>query len=132
MKIVCFLMITVLLLAAVGCGASEKGNTAATTTATAVTTVKTTATVPTVGWITADSMRVRSGAGLNYEVIGGITGGERVEILGKSGDWYQIRFGEGTGYVSGQYLSFTAPAAATTTTTVGTFLNTTTGTTATP
>lgn len=110
MKFLHFLMITALLLAFAGCGQKADHSTAATTTA-AATTAKTTAAVPNEGWITADSMRVRSGAGLSYEVIGGITGGEKVEILGKNGDWYEIRFGEGSGYVSGQYLTFTQPTA---------------------
>lgn len=78
------------------------------------TTAKTTAPLPKEGWITADSMRVRGGAGLTYEVVGGITYGEKVEILEKTGDWYKIRFGDGVGFVSGQYLTFTAPTTTTT------------------
>ncbi len=73
------------------------------------TTVKTTVQLPKEGWITADSMRVRGGAGLTHEVIGGITYGEKVEILGKTGDWYEIRFGDGVGFVSGQYITFEEP-----------------------
>ncbi len=68
-------------------------------------------TLPTEGWITADSMRVRGGAGLIYEVIGGMQYGEKVTILGKSGDWYKIQFADTVGYVSGQYLTFEKPAA---------------------
>jgi N-acetylmuramoyl-L-alanine amidase len=67
--------------------------------------------LPKEGWITADSMRVRGGAGLIYEVIGGMQYGEKVTILGKSGDWYQIQFADTVGYVSGQYLTFEKPAA---------------------
>lgn len=81
-----------------------------TETTTKTTTAKTTAVLPKEGWITADSMRVRGGAGLTSEVVGGITYGEKVEILDKTGDWYKIRFGEGVGYVSGQYLTFEEPA----------------------
>ena len=76
----------------------------------------TTAALPQVGWITADSLRVRGGAGMQYDIIGGLAQGDRVEITGKSGDWYAIRFGETeTGYVSGQYLTFEDPATAATT-----------------
>ncbi len=117
----CILFLGVLLFAFTACaqGGADAADTTVTTTV--ATTVKTTAAVPSEGWITADSMRVRSGAGLSYEVIGGITGGERVEILGKTGDWYQIRFGDGVGYVSGQYLTFTEPTVTDTTgTTAGT------------
>ncbi len=113
---VLIVIMSIFMLTFTGCVQSAEDETTVTTTAS--TTVKTTAPLPSIGWITADSMRVRSGAGLGYEVIGGITYGEMVQITGKSGDWYQIRFGEGIGYVSGQYLTFTQPTAATTTTTV--------------
>ena len=108
MKYLICCVITVVLLFSVGC--KEKAPDASTNTTTAVTTAKTTAVLPKEGWITADSMRVRGGAGLTSEVVGGITYGEKVEILDKTGDWYKIRFGEGVGYVSGQYLTFEEPA----------------------
>ena len=101
-----------LLLSAVGCG-SKAADTAPPT---APTTARTTAALPQVGWITADSLRVRGGAGMQYDIIGGLAQGDRVEITGKSGDWYAIRFGETeTGYISGQYLTFEDPATAATT-----------------
>lgn len=77
-------------------------------TETAATAAPTTA-LPSVGWITADSLRVRGGAGLSYEVIGGLKEGDQVNITGKSGDWYTIRFGDTTGYISAQYVAFTEP-----------------------
>lgn len=98
------LFLAVILL--IGCTACSKPVTDETETGT-TTTVS--AELPKEGWITADSMRVRGGPGLIYEVIGGITGGEKVEITGKTGDWYHIKFGDTTGYVSGQYLTFTQP-----------------------
>lgn len=115
MKFISLLLCAICLLAAVGCAAQSDASTQ-TTAQTTHTTVKTTAFAPQFAYITADSMRVRGSAGLTGEVIGGIGFGEKVEILGKSGDWYQIRFGDGIGYVSGQYLSFTAPTATATTT----------------
>ena len=100
-----------LLLSAVGCGSAVNDPTPTA----APTTVRTTAALPQVGWITADSLRVRGGAGMQYDIIGGLVQGDRVEITGKSGDWYAIRFGETeTGYVSGQYLTFEDPSTATT------------------
>lgn len=113
MKRAIFVFLFVLtLLPAVGCG-SKAADTAPTT---APTTVRTTAALPQVGWITADSLRVRGGAGMQYDIIGGLVQGDRVEITGKSGDWYAIRFGEtATGYVSGQYLTFEDPFSAATT-----------------
>lgn len=98
------------LLVVMVCCFTACGDSSTPTAATTVPTTKTTA-LPSVGWITADSLRVRGGAGLRYSVIGGLALGDRVEITGKTGDWYSIRFGETqTGYVSGQYLTFTAPA----------------------
>ncbi len=106
MKYICLMLAAAVLLTAVGCAATQSDTPATTTNST---TVKTTASLPPFGYITADSMRVRGEAGLQAEVIGGINFGEKVEILGKNGDWYQIRFGDGVGYISGQYISFTAP-----------------------
>ncbi len=110
MKYIVCCLTTILLLFCVAC--KEKTPAVSTDNDTAVTTVKTTAPLPKEGWITADSMRVRGSAGLASEVIGGITFGQKVEILGKEGDWYKIRFGNGIGYVSGQYLTFTEPTTA--------------------
>ncbi len=112
MKYGVLILAVLILFTFTACGEKAPADTAVTTTS--ATTVRTTAPVPTVGWITADSLRVRSGAGLTYEVIGGITGGEQVQILSRTGDWYEIRFGEGTAFVSGQYLTFTPPTADTT------------------
>ena len=128
MKYIFCVLATALLLFCVAC--KEKTPPVSTETVTTVaTTVKTTAPLPNVGWITADSMRVRGAAGLSAEVIGGITFGEKVEILGREGDWFKIRFGDGIGYVSGQYISFTEPVAVTTTTTDTTETTTTSDTT---
>lgn len=81
-------------------------------------------TLPAVAWVTADSLHVRSGAGRDYEAIGGTKMGEQVQILAKEGDWYKIQILQLVGYVSGQYLTFEDPknapattAAPTTTTT---------------
>lgn len=103
MKYMLCCLATIVLLFCVAC--KEQAPDLSTDTTTTVTT-KTQAPLPKEGWITADSMRVRGGAGLTSEVVGGITFGEKVEILGKEGDWYKIRFGDGVGYVSGQYLTF--------------------------
>ncbi len=110
MKYITCVFAVLLLLFCVAC--KEKTPTVSTDNDTVITTAKTTAPLPKEGWITADSMRVRGGAGLTTEIIGGITFGEKVEILGKEGDWYKIRFGDGFGYVSGHYITFTEPTTA--------------------
>ena len=138
MRMGCFtmallVMATMMLFVFVACGDVSKPADTDITLTTVKTAAPTTA-LPSVGWITADSLRVRGGAGLSFEVIGGITGGERVQITGKTGDWYAIRFGDTIGFVSAQYVGFTDPAtttaAATTATTVATTAVTTAGTTA--
>lgn len=120
---------TLMLFVFVACGDADKPADTDIT-PTTVKTAATTTTLPSVGWITADSLRVRGGAGLSFEVIGGITGGERVQITGKTGDWYAIRFGDTIGYVSAQYVGFTDPATTTAATTAVTTVATTAATTA--
>ncbi|AEE97292.1 N-acetylmuramoyl-L-alanine amidase [Mahella australiensis] len=50
------------------------------------------------------TLNVRSGAGTQYKVVGSLKNGTKVEVLSKSGSWYQIKYGSITGYVSEQYL----------------------------
>ncbi len=49
-------------------------------------------------------LNIRSGAGKNYEVIGHLMPGDEVEVVGGSGDWYEIIAPETYGYVYGNYL----------------------------
>lgn len=135
---ICRLLTAALLLLTVctACGRTGAQNAASptTTAATAATAAPTTAATapPSVGWITADSLRVRKGAGLSFEVIGGLAEGDRVQITGKSGDWYSIAFGDTTGFISAQYVTFTehVPGSETTGANTGATVGKTTATTA--
>ncbi len=49
-------------------------------------------------------LNVRSGAGTGYKKIGSLTRNQQVELLEKTGSWYKIKYGSGTGYVHGDYL----------------------------
>ena len=49
-------------------------------------------------------LNVRSGPGLHYKILGRLTNGTKVQILGKSGRWYHIRFGKLIGYVYDSYI----------------------------
>ena len=75
---------------------------------TVTTTTQTTTTVVTTttqhGSLAASDVIVRSGPGLDYDAIGGITYSEEVVILGREGDWYRIQFGDQVGYISAQYV----------------------------
>lgn len=55
----------------------------------------------------SSSLRVRSGAGTNYQVIGYLTNGESLNITGESGEWYIINYNGKNGYVSKEYVSVT-------------------------
>jgi uncharacterized protein YgiM (DUF1202 family) len=59
------------------------------------------------GKITASSLRVREGAGLNYSQIGSLSRGTTIEILGESNGFYKIDYSGKTGYVSKTYVELT-------------------------
>ena len=123
--IVSFLMIAALLLSCVGCGKKAEGDTAATTTAaggavtTVITTPPTSAVQQSIGWVTADSMHVRSAPEKGNNSIGGVKYGDVVTILEKEGDWFKIEWAKDPfyGYVSAQFVVFEDPATMTTTAT---------------
>lgn len=57
------------------------------------------------GFVTADSLRVRSGATLNSSVIGTITRGQRFTIVEENNNWAKIELKSGSfGWVSAFYL----------------------------
>lgn len=59
------------------------------------------------GVVRASSLNVRSGPGTGYSRVGSLPNGASVTVLSQSGGWYQIRYNSLTGYVSGDYLSYT-------------------------
>ncbi|MGN7388477.1 N-acetylmuramoyl-L-alanine amidase [Sporosarcina sp. SAFN-015] len=50
--------------------------------------------------INTKSLNVRSGPGLTYPVTGSMKRGERAEVLSTAGDWQEIKFGAGTGWIA--------------------------------
>ena len=134
--VACALSVAALLTSCAGGGAgASSAETQAATSATAATTVTTATTgEPTVagypadGWCTDDDVFVRSGPSREYFSIGGLKRGEKVEVRGKDGDWYKIKFWDKDGqvidaYVNAQYIQFNDQLPATTTlaeTTAGT------------
>ena len=69
------------------------------------------------GWVDGSDVRMRAAAGTDSEIVRVTTYGESVEILGVDGEWYKVSAGGKTGYIRGDYVSFTehdpsqAPAA---------------------
>lgn len=49
-------------------------------------------------------LNVRTGAGMDYEIIDQLCPGEEVSVIGTEGDWYQITVPAKTGYVHSNYL----------------------------
>ena len=73
-----------------------------------------TVTVGTVNVRSDTYLNLRSGSGMEHSVIGHLLRGTEVEVVGESGDWYQVVIPEATGYVYKDYLDVTeqeAPAA---------------------
>ncbi len=49
-------------------------------------------------------LNVRTGAGMNYEIIDHLSPGEEVSVIGMDGDWYKVNVPAKTGYVHSDYL----------------------------
>lgn len=58
-----------------------------------------------VGYISEEDVNMRSGAGTSNSVIRVLELNTEVTILGEEGNWYRIRIGNTTGYVSKDYVS---------------------------
>ncbi len=51
-----------------------------------------------------DSMNIRSGAGSNYKVIGKLAANSYAKIIERGAEWFKIKSGTITGYVSSTYI----------------------------
>ena len=49
-------------------------------------------------------LNLRSGSGTEYEIIGHLLPGEKVQVVSEDGDWYQVVIPEQTGYVYKDYV----------------------------
>nr|WP_283244863.1 SH3 domain-containing protein [Gehongia tenuis] len=56
------------------------------------------------GTVTASSLNVRKTPSTSGARLGGLSKGATVNIVGTSGDWYQINYGSGTAYVHKDYV----------------------------
>ncbi|MCD8367206.1 MAG: DUF4366 domain-containing protein, partial [Clostridiales bacterium] len=56
-------------------------------------------------------LNLRSGAGMDYSVIGKLTNGTEVEVIGEENGWYQVTVDGQTGYVYSEYLEVTEETA---------------------
>jgi thiol-disulfide isomerase/thioredoxin len=61
-----------------------------------------------ISFLTPDvALNVRSAAGIDQPQIGSISPGMSFVILGEADGWYQIRYSDGVGYVSSEYVTVT-------------------------
>ena len=56
-------------------------------------------------YTTPESLNVRTGPGTSYDKIGTLSKGSKVEVVEESDGWSKIKFNDGYGYVSTNYLS---------------------------
>ena len=62
--------------------------------------------ITTTGTVVTNGARLnlRTGAGLDFEIIDQLRPGEEVTVIGSEGDWYKVIVPEKTGYVHSDYL----------------------------
>ena len=61
--------------------------------------------------VNADILNVRKGPSISFDIIGTLSGGDKVKIIGESNGWYKIEYNGTYGYVSESYieLDYTEP-----------------------
>ncbi|WP_416147704.1 SH3 domain-containing protein [Salipaludibacillus sp. HK11] len=59
------------------------------------------------GEVTASNLNVRASASTNSSIISSLRKGTKVDLLEKSGNWYEIKVGSRTGYIHGSYVNVT-------------------------
>lgn len=62
------------------------------------------------GTLTGDQVSLRSGPGTGYTRLARLAKGEKVEVYGKIGEWYKVKYKEYEGYISDAYIKFEAAA----------------------
>ncbi len=53
---------------------------------------------------TGDGVRIRSGAGTNYRILGSVNKNAKLDVISSSNGWYKITYQGRTGYISGSYV----------------------------
>ncbi len=57
------------------------------------------------GTVTGDDVRLRSGPGTSYDIVGARSKGAKLEVTGVSGAWYKVNADGSTAYIISTYLS---------------------------
>ncbi|MFF3023372.1 SH3 domain-containing protein [Gottfriedia sp. NPDC057948] len=53
---------------------------------------------------TGNGVRVRSGAGTSYQILGSVNKNQKLDVISLSNGWYKIKFNGSTGYISASYV----------------------------
>jgi cell wall-associated NlpC family hydrolase len=61
--------------------------------------------IATSGVVTANVLNIRSGPSIDFSVLGKLSIGSTVDIIDKSGSWYQIKFGTESAFVYSEYIN---------------------------
>ncbi|MGG1572281.1 SH3 domain-containing protein [Fictibacillus sp. NRS-1165] len=60
------------------------------------------------GYVTANDLNVRQGAGTTYKVLGRLNAGAEVQVISSKGDWLSIKTSKGlNGWVHKAYITYT-------------------------
>lgn len=54
--------------------------------------------------ITTETLNLREAASTDSNIVAQISQGQECEVLGEEGDWYQVQYGDYTGYISKEYV----------------------------
>lgn len=66
--------------------------------------------VTSTGTVNADALNVRAGASTSNKIIGSLYNGAKVEIISTANGWHQIKYNDGTGYVSSDFITVNSTA----------------------
>lgn len=61
-------------------------------------------------YVNCDSLNVRTGPGTGNSKIGSVSRNQELTVTGSQSGWYKIKYGSGTGWVCGDYLTSKKPA----------------------
>ncbi|UPM53622.1 C40 family peptidase [Gottfriedia acidiceleris] len=53
---------------------------------------------------TGNGVRVRSGAGTSYQILGSVNKNQKLDVISLSNGWYKIKFNGSIGYISASYV----------------------------
>lgn len=65
------------------------------------------------GTITGSDVRMRSGAGTDYSIVGTYAKGTKMTVTGAKGNWYAVKYNGKTGYVIGDYMTLSVTSKST-------------------